>query len=189
MSFFPAGFNRFDHTNLNELTAKATYKGQTFDVTLPDLNPHDKGVLSVPAQAWENGNSFLLEFFDAEGRLIDAEEIAIGNPVRPEYLNASGNLKLMVEDTDGYLKLKGKGFEIPFNKSTGLMENVTSHGEIVIQKGPFLNLDLNVNHLTGAEVRARSAQMGCGYLRRADGSGCFGHREGQTCNHLPRHRG
>ena len=26
-------------------------------------------------------------------------------------------------------------------------------------------------------------------LRRADGSGCFGHREGQTCNHLPRHRG
>lgn len=123
-------FNRFDHTNLNELTAKATYKGQTFDVTLPDLNPHDKGVLSVPAQAWENGNSFLLEFFDAEGRLIDAEEIAIGNPVRPEYLNASGNLKLMVEDTDGYLKLKGKGFEIPFNKSTGLMENVTSHGEI-----------------------------------------------------------
>ena len=111
-------FNRFDHTNLNELTAKATYKGQTFDVTLPDLNPHDKGVLSVPAQAWENGNSFLLEFFDAEGRLIDAEEIAIGNPVRPEYLNASGNLKLMVEDTDGYLKLKGKGFEIPFNKST-----------------------------------------------------------------------
>lgn len=149
-------FNRFDHTNLNELTAKATYKGQTFDVTLPDLNPHDKGVLSVPAQAWENENSFLLEFFDAEGRLIDAEEIAIGNPVRPEYLNASGNLKLMVEDTDGYLKLKGKGFEIPFNKSTGLMENVTSHGEIVIQKGPFLNLDLNVNHLTGAEVRDKA---------------------------------
>lgn len=149
-------FNRFDHTNLNELTAKATYKGQTFDVTLPDLNPHDKGVLSVPAQAWENGNSFLLEFFDAEGRLIDAEEIAIGNPVRPEYLNASGNLKLMVEDTDGYLKLKGKGFEIPFNKSTGLMENVTSHGEIVIRKGPFLNLDLNVNHLTGAEVRDKA---------------------------------
>ena len=62
----------------------------------------------------------------------------------------------MVEDTDGYLKLKGKGFEIPFNKSTGLMENVTSHGEIVIQKGPFLNLDLNVNHLTGAEVRDKA---------------------------------
>lgn len=119
----------------------------------------------MPAQAWENGNSFLLEFFDAEGRLIDAEEIAIGNPVRPEYLNASGNLKLMVEDTDGYLKLKGKGFEIPFNKSTGLMENVTSHGEIVIRKGPFLNLDLNVNHLTGAEVRDKAAQDVLGYWR------------------------
>lgn len=32
-------------------------------------------------------------------------------------------------------------------------------------------------------------KWGCGYLRRADGSGCFRHRKGQTCNHLPRHRG
>lgn len=30
-------FNRFDHTNLNELTAKATYKGQTFDVILENF--------------------------------------------------------------------------------------------------------------------------------------------------------
>ena len=45
------------------------------------------------------------------------------------------------------------------------MENVTSHGEIVIRKGPFLNLDLNVNHLTGAEVRDKAAQDVLGYWR------------------------
>ena len=43
--------------------------------------------------------------------------------------------------------------------------------------------------LTKLLLKQHEAHMGCGYLRRADGSGRFGHREGQTCNHLPRHRG
>lgn len=31
--------------------------------------------------------------------------------------------------------------------------NAVSRGKVIIEKGPFLNLDINLNHLTGAEVR------------------------------------
>ena len=47
----------------------------------------------------------------------------------------------------------GNGFEIPFDKETGLIVNATVGGEVIIEKGPFLNLYVNLNHLTGAEVR------------------------------------
>lgn len=86
-----------------------------------------------------DGAGALLELSDSLADQLEGVVEAFNRTIHPAggyriyetiHLNASGNLKLMVEDTDGYLKLKGKGFEIPFNKSTGLMENVTSHGEI-----------------------------------------------------------
>lgn len=51
------------------------------------------------------------------------------------------------------MTIKGDGFEIPFSKETGLISNATSKGQVIIEKGPFLHLDINLNHLTGAEVR------------------------------------
>lgn len=48
------------------------------------------------------------------------------------------------------MTIKGDGFEIPFSKETGLISNATSKGQVIIEKGPFLHLDINLNHLTGA---------------------------------------
>ena len=49
--------------------------------------------------------------------------------------------------------IRGEGFEIPFDKATGLIVNAKAGEQVIIEKGPFLNLYVNLNHLTGAEVR------------------------------------
>ena len=152
-----AVYNRFDHTNLNELTATVTYEGEMKQVMLPDLHPHEKGLLTVPAFAWKEGDSFLIEFFDAKGELIDAEQIQIGQiPVIECSRQIGKESAVQVKETDDFVVFRGSDFEIPFNKQTGLIENALSKGQVVIEKGPFLNLDLNVNHKTGPEVREKA---------------------------------
>lgn len=152
-----AVYNRFDHTNLNELTATVTYEGEMKQVMLPDLHPHEKGLLTVPAFAWKEGDSFLIEFFDAKGELIDAEQIQIGQmPVIECSRQIGKESAVQVKETDDFVVFRGRDFEIPFNKQTGLIENALSKGQVVIEKGPFLNLDLNVNHKTGPEVREKA---------------------------------
>ena len=71
--------------------------------------------------------------------------------------SSPANGVLRVEETADMITVKGNGFEIPFSKETGLICNATSKGQVIIEKGPFLHLDINLNHLTGAEVR-KSAQ-------------------------------
>lgn len=41
----------------------------------------------------------------------------------------------------------------------GLICNATVDGRVFIEKGPFLNLDINLNHLTGAEVRKSATKF------------------------------
>lgn len=152
-------FNRYDHTNLNEISVKVSYKGRNTFGKGPDIMPHNKGILTIPGQNWENGTSFLLEFIDKNGSLIDAENITLGNK-KTEYMsNNDNNRELTITDEKSTVIIKGDDFEIPFSKITGLMENVKSKGNIIIEKGPFLNLDLNFNHLTGAEVREKARNL------------------------------
>lgn len=145
-------YNRFDHTNLNEIKATYTYKGIKNKLQLPVLEPHQKGVLSIPSSDWERGEHVLLEFFSADGTLIEACKILLGEEdiKFPQPLFGS---KLELTENDSFLLVKGKGFEIPFNKKTGLIENAKAGNRVLIENGPFLNLYINLNHLTGAEVR------------------------------------
>lgn len=149
-------YNRFDHTSLSELVMKVTYAGESHTVPAPAIEPHCKGMLQIPGLNWKNGTTFLLEFCRVDGELIDAEEISLGCTFADNGSEDQTAENLTVDEADGYVIVRGKDFEIPFNRSTGLMEKVVSHGGVVIEKGPFLNLDLNTNHLTGAEVRDKA---------------------------------
>lgn len=149
-------YNRFDHTNLNELKVKALYRGHEVAVKVPDVKPHQKGMVLVSAMDWKAGESFQLEYYAADGSLIDAETITLGavKTVMADNAVAGGILEL--DEDAGYYYIRGNGFTASLNKQTGLLENVTAGGKVVIEKGPFLNLDLNVNHLTGPEVRQKA---------------------------------
>ena len=145
-------YNRFDHTNLNEIEARYIYKGEEKKLSLPSVAPHQKGLLTIPAEAWKANEPLLVSFYTVAGELIDREQVKLGNePVR--LLDARREQPLDVEETAELICIKGTDFEIPFSKETGLIRNATSKGQVIIEKGPFLHLDINLNHLTGAEVR------------------------------------
>lgn len=160
-------YNRFDHTVLSEIKASYTYKGMEKTLPLPGVLPHQKGLIVIPAEEWEEGESLLVRFHTAAGELLDVEQISLGNAClfagseQPEVWKAE---PLEVEETAEKIVIKGTGFEIPFSKETGLICNATSKGQVIIEEGPFLHLDINLNHLTGAEVR-KSAQK----FRTSDG--------------------
>ena len=149
-------YNRFDHTDLNEIKIRYTYKGVEKELPAPSIAPHQKGLLVIPAEAWEEGELLSICFYTATGELLDAEQVSLGSDYHVRLADSEAspvNGVLQVEETAGMMTIKGDGFEIPFSKETGLISNATSKGQVIIEKGPFLHLDINLNHLTGAEVR------------------------------------
>lgn len=149
-------YNRFDHTDLDEIKIRYTYKGVEKELPAPSIAPHQKGLLVIPAEAWEVGELLSICFYTATGELLDAEQVSLGSDYHVRLADSEAspvNGVLQVEETAGMMTIKGDGFEIPFSKETGLICNATSKGQVIIEKGPFLHLDINLNHLTGAEVR------------------------------------
>lgn len=149
-------YNRFDHTDLDEIKIRYTYKGVEKELPAPSIAPHQKGLLVIPAEAWEEGELLSICFYTATGELLDAEQVSLGSDYHVRLADSEAspvNGVLLVEETAGMMTIKGDGFEIPFSKETGLISNATSKGQVIIEKGPFLHLDINLNHLTGAEVR------------------------------------
>ena len=149
-------YNCFDHTDLDEIKIRYTYKGVEKELPAPSIAPHKKGLLVIPAEAWEEGELLSICFYTATGELLDAEQVSLGSDYHVRLADSEAspvNGVLLVEETAGMMTIKGDGFEIPFSKETGLICNATSKGQVIIEKGPFLHLDINLNHLTGAEVR------------------------------------
>ena len=149
-------YTRFDHTDLDEIKIRYTYKGVEKELPAPSIAPHQKGLLVIPAEAWEEGELLSICFYTATGELLDAEQVSLGSDYHVRLADSEAspvNGVLLVEETAGMMTIKGDGFEIPFSKETGLISNATSKGQVIIEKGPFLHLDINLNHLTGAEVR------------------------------------
>ena len=105
-------YNRFDHTNLNEIKAFYTYKGMKKALRLGFVEPHQKGLLTIPAEQWEEGEKLLVEFFTSEGDLIDAYRPVLGVE-KVDYPAVIDGEKLIVTDNGDKLMIRGEGFEIP----------------------------------------------------------------------------
>lgn len=151
-------YNRFDHTNLNEIKVRYQYNGMEKDIRMASIEPHQKGVLILPAEDWKEGGELLVSFLTAEGDLIDASLVTLGQPkITLPQPDRKGSL--LVEESADRIVVKGDRFEIPFSKETGLICHATADGQVFIEKGPFLNLDINLNHLTGAEVRKSATKF------------------------------
>lgn len=145
-------YNRFNHTNFDEVEVYYTYKGKRKQGVLDPLYPHQKGLLELPAEQWIEGEKILIEFFSAQGSLIDVYNLTLGMEeiTYPSLLKASS---LSITENAEQIVVSGAGFKIPFNKEDGLITNAQVGNQIIIKKGPFLNLYINLNHLSGAEIR------------------------------------
>jgi len=135
-------YNRFDHTRLDEIKAYVVYKGARKEIKLPALEPRRKGLLEIAGDQWENGEKLRLEFLTNDNHLIDAYNVTLGQE-KPELPKPVYQGKLNIEETNTQIIIKGNGFEIPFCKETGLIYNAKSGDQTGIEKGPFLNMDVN----------------------------------------------
>ena len=145
-------YNRFDHTDLNELTATFTYQGNTAPLALPSLQPHQKGRIEVPARPWAEGEQVGVAFYTAQGELVDEYRLTLGKAAVELPALAAGTT-LRTDDNGTTLTVRGDGFEIPFSRADGLITNARAGDRLLIEKGPFLHLYINLNHLSGAEIR------------------------------------
>ena len=144
--------NRFDHTYLSELRAVYSYKGRSGNASLQAVEPHQKGLLTIPAQQWAQGDSLNIQFFTPDGIMVDSYVITLGDAAINYPTGVTpGNLDV-TENADA-ITVNGNGFSIPFSKATGLIDHATVNGETAIESGPQLNVYVNYNHLTGPEVR------------------------------------
>lgn len=172
-------YNRFDHTNLKEVKVRFTLDEMVKVVACPGVEPRDKGVMMTPAYDWKVGDELIVEFLDQADMIIDAYTVKLGTATAAKADRATRRAALTVEDNADELIVRGDGFAVPFNKASGLIHNATSQDEVIIEHGPLLNLDLNVNHNTGAEVRQKARNYivqdgdwkmaSFSHLRNADG--------------------
>jgi len=150
-------YNRFDHTVLNEIKAYATYKGIRREIQLPALEPHSKSIIEIAGENWENNEKLMIEFLTADNQLIDTYLVTLGEE-KIKLPQTVYQETLKIEETDNKVIIKGNGFEIPFCKETGLICNAKSGDKILIEKGPFLNMDVNLSNIAGTESSNKASR-------------------------------
>ncbi len=132
--------NRFDHTDLSEITMRVTYDGSQQALKCDPLAPHKQGTLTIPASGWRAGTALRIEFVDQVGRIIDIENIAIGKPVVPQIAQATPGA--VIEKADDRLRVVCGDTVFTLNAGTGLFESFANKGARHAFAGPHLHLYL-----------------------------------------------
>ncbi|MGQ7868828.1 glycoside hydrolase family 2 protein [Sunxiuqinia sp. sy24] len=127
-----AVLNRFDHTNLSELKLECNSEV----IEMPDIAPHHRGKLIVPAYLAQNGT--ILKFWLGE-RLVDMYRISFQEPVDKKFQNLPNSVLNVVEN-DADVTVSGEGFSYCLDKQSGLIKKGMIDGVEIIKGGPFFNV-------------------------------------------------
>lgn len=132
-------YNRFDHTNFNELDTKWTYKKKTQTLEYVDLEPHGMGTLFIPIENWEPDEPIVFECFNGKGRLIDKYVLRQKpKPADKEQGRNTGKIDV-VEKAGALVVYLENGSSITFDKHTGLIKKIQNPEITLNCSGPFLN--------------------------------------------------
>jgi len=72
-------YNRFNHTNFNELKIEWMYKNKSGAISDFELEPHNKGNLKIPASDWQKGEYIQIKFIGNDELLIDEYKLRLGS--------------------------------------------------------------------------------------------------------------
>ncbi|MCD4731572.1 MAG: beta-galactosidase, partial [Bacteroidales bacterium] len=134
-------YNRFDHTNINELIIKIIYKGAEKTIASPDINPHTKGNLIIPMEQWDLGEAITIEFLNNDNRIIDKYSIRLKSKPNNKDADLEAIESIKIEDDDEQLiVICGNNTRIIFSKKTGLIRQVQKPSNTLNLSGPYLNL-------------------------------------------------
>ena len=133
-------YNRFDHTNFNELKIEWIYENKTGTITDFDLEPHKKCLLKIPASDWKKGKNIQIKFIGNDQSLIDEYKLQFGS--RQVELPVCLAGKIQANENKDLVTLQGKTFSAHINKNTGQIENVVVAKDTLIKSGPHLYLNV-----------------------------------------------
>ncbi|MCB9218160.1 MAG: beta-galactosidase [Ignavibacteriales bacterium] len=131
-------YNRFDHTNLNEIKIVWEYENDKGEITNLDIKPHEKGELIIPGNNWKKNKFLSVEFLNEDNSLIDKYQLRIGKRDKKLFELKFGNIKIAKEKD--FIKIIGKNYSGTLNLKTGLLENLISNNDTLIKSGPYLNI-------------------------------------------------
>jgi len=137
--FIPV-YNRFDHTNFNELKIEWIYKNKSGAITDFDLKPHKKGELQIPASDWAKGEHIQIKFIGNDQSLIGEYKLRFG--IRQVDLPVCQVGKIQANEKNETVLLKGRTFSAQINKNSGQIENVVVDNDTLIKTGPHLYLNV-----------------------------------------------
>jgi len=139
-------YNRFNHTNLNEVTIKWTYRNKERVAVRCYIEPFSKGVIKLSPADWAEGEYINLRFFQNDTSLIDEYNLRLGKRriILPDWKTESIKTK---EIPGEKIRIEGTGFSILFNKTSGLLEDIVSENDTLIYSGPWLHYRYpTINH-------------------------------------------
>ena len=144
--------NRYNHTNLDELTVRWSYEGQSASFSPAALPPRAQGILTLPALEWRDGTILQLDFIDPGGRVVDTYRVAVGGSKSNAAEPAESPVRLEQSPADAIVR--GEGFSVTFARSTGLIREAHRLGQRILTDSPRLNLSTTdgVNSWSGSDV-------------------------------------
>jgi len=147
-------YNRFDFTNINELTVHYTYKGKTQKLIAPDIPAHARGTLIVPIKNWSGKETVSIDFYDSHNLLLDNYLLRCGNEESNKKDFTQSGIISLVEDNYQYLISCENNLKIHLDKRTGFFNILDIQSDTFHFSGPFLNL-----RTRGKETKFSSNQI------------------------------
>lgn len=126
-------FNRFDHTNFDELV----FEANGVRIHAPDIDPHQKGELAIPASLLKKGKQIFLTIHQ-DTLLVDACLLSVGENKSGPAISVE-NVELKVSENKKVITVSRDGNKFHFSKQNGRVKFV-KNGNILIQDGPFVHL-------------------------------------------------
>ncbi|MFH0758636.1 MAG: glycoside hydrolase family 2 TIM barrel-domain containing protein [Bacteroidota bacterium] len=130
--------NRYDFTNLNEINISWASLKASGIIKNADIAPRSKGVIEIPANNWQRGDTISLQFMTKEKQLIDAYQISLGT--RAISFTYPPNEELVKTETEDRIIITTGPYLFEIDKASGLFDAILFDKDTLVYNGPFLNL-------------------------------------------------
>lgn len=137
--------NQYDFTDLSELKVEWQIGGEK-GLLKPSVPPHATGELELqPNRPPRPGDRLTLRFSDAEGRLVDAYRLALGEsrvefPPRREPEPAPLRISQEHVLAGPATRVIGHDFELAFDQASGQLRRAVAFGEALLLEIPALHV-------------------------------------------------
>ena len=141
--------SHYSFANLSALRCKWTLGAQEGELRA-DVAPLSQGIIEIPVQTAPKPEDMLtLEFYDAQGRLVDGYHLAFQPRPTPAFAAASQPARVketLITDfmmSDDATRLVGEDSEFAFSRTTGELLWALAGRETILQSGPMLHVVRN----------------------------------------------